>query len=212
MIGARDMAFPVLNMVSFWIALPAAIIMLEGFFVPGGMPRRAGPPMRRCPPLRCIRRSTEGATVVVHQPYYSGVLLHPGGDQLHHHRNQYGRPGMTFFRLPLVFGPCSSWRSWCCWRCPCSSQRLHAAIRPTLRRTFSCCGGVVSLSQQHLFWFFGHPGGVHLDPSSDGHCVGRHRPPSPASRSSAIARWCTPSSASASCSGSSGVTTCSRAA
>ena len=36
MIGARDMAFPVINMLSFWVALPAAIIMLAGFFVPGG--------------------------------------------------------------------------------------------------------------------------------------------------------------------------------
>src|SRR5919202_2994499 len=36
MIGARDMAFPVLNMLSFWVALPAALLMLSGFFVPGG--------------------------------------------------------------------------------------------------------------------------------------------------------------------------------
>src|SRR5512147_2582950 len=36
MIGARDMAFPVLNMLSFWIALLAGIIMLCGFFVAGG--------------------------------------------------------------------------------------------------------------------------------------------------------------------------------
>src|SRR5919109_2694047 len=36
MIGARDMAFPVLNMLSFWTAVPATILMLAGFFVPGG--------------------------------------------------------------------------------------------------------------------------------------------------------------------------------
>jgi cytochrome c oxidase subunit 1 len=36
MIGARDMAFPRLNMISFWVAVLAGIVMLAGFFVPGG--------------------------------------------------------------------------------------------------------------------------------------------------------------------------------
>src|SRR5216117_4328125 len=36
MIGARDMAFPTLNMLSFWTTFTAGIIMLVGFFVPGG--------------------------------------------------------------------------------------------------------------------------------------------------------------------------------
>src|SRR6266851_2074534 len=36
MIGARDMAFPKLNMLSFWAGAVAGVIMLSGFFVPGG--------------------------------------------------------------------------------------------------------------------------------------------------------------------------------
>src|SRR5213593_4222516 len=36
MIGARDMAFPFLNMLSFWVTLSAGLIMLSGFFVPQG--------------------------------------------------------------------------------------------------------------------------------------------------------------------------------
>ncbi len=37
MIGARDMAFPLLNMLSFWVAVPSpACIMLASFFVTGG--------------------------------------------------------------------------------------------------------------------------------------------------------------------------------
>ena len=36
MIGTRDMAFPILNMLSFWFAVLAAVIMTIGFFVPGG--------------------------------------------------------------------------------------------------------------------------------------------------------------------------------
>src|SRR5438046_8048386 len=36
MIGARDMAFPFLNMLSFWTTFSAGLIMLSGFFVEGG--------------------------------------------------------------------------------------------------------------------------------------------------------------------------------
>src|SRR5258708_17746273 len=36
MIGARSLAFPTLNMLSFWTTLTAGIIMLSGVFVPGG--------------------------------------------------------------------------------------------------------------------------------------------------------------------------------
>ena len=36
MIGAGDMAFPKLNMLSFWVAFVSGIVMLASFFVPGG--------------------------------------------------------------------------------------------------------------------------------------------------------------------------------
>src|SRR5271169_2651223 len=36
MIGARDMAFPVLNMISYWTFLPGVLTILASFFVPGG--------------------------------------------------------------------------------------------------------------------------------------------------------------------------------
>src|ERR687883_346610 len=36
MIGARDMAFPKLNMLSYWFMWPAFAIILASFFVPGG--------------------------------------------------------------------------------------------------------------------------------------------------------------------------------
>src|SRR5258705_4968468 len=36
MCGARDMVFPYLNMVSYWVYLLAVLILVGGFFVPGG--------------------------------------------------------------------------------------------------------------------------------------------------------------------------------
>jgi cytochrome c oxidase subunit 1 len=36
LIGARDMAFPFLNMLSYWTLVPAILVLLASFFVPGG--------------------------------------------------------------------------------------------------------------------------------------------------------------------------------
>ena len=41
MVGARDMVFPYLNMLSYWTYLLAVIVLLASFFVPGG-PTGAG--------------------------------------------------------------------------------------------------------------------------------------------------------------------------
>ena len=53
MIGADDMAFPTLNMLSYWFMWPAFVCMISSFFVPGG----AG--CRRLDRLsHAVRRST----------------------------------------------------------------------------------------------------------------------------------------------------------
>ena len=36
MVGARDMVFPYLNMISFWMFFVAVAVLLASFFVPGG--------------------------------------------------------------------------------------------------------------------------------------------------------------------------------
>ena len=36
MIGAPDMAFPRLNMLSYWLYLAGGLVMIAGFFLPGG--------------------------------------------------------------------------------------------------------------------------------------------------------------------------------
>src|SRR3954453_7070343 len=41
MVGARDMAFPYVNMLSYWVYLLAVLVLVAGFFVPGG-PTGAG--------------------------------------------------------------------------------------------------------------------------------------------------------------------------
>src|SRR5260370_4156406 len=41
MLGARDMVFPFVNMLSYWVYLLAVLVLLASFFVPGG-PTGAG--------------------------------------------------------------------------------------------------------------------------------------------------------------------------
>src|SRR3954466_10079125 len=51
-IGAEDMAFPVLNMLSFWTTFLALVVMVAAFFVPGGAPLggwTAYPPLSAIP-------------------------------------------------------------------------------------------------------------------------------------------------------------------
>src|SRR6266567_4320272 len=53
-IGAEDMAFPVLNMLSFWTTFLALCVMVAAFFVPGGAPLAgwtAYPPLSAVGPL-----------------------------------------------------------------------------------------------------------------------------------------------------------------
>ena len=57
-IGARDMAFPFLNMLSFWTVVPGAIIILISFFVEGGA---AASGWTAYPPLSAIRSAIPGS-------------------------------------------------------------------------------------------------------------------------------------------------------
>src|SRR3984885_5986194 len=102
MIGARDMAFPLLNLLSFWVSAVAGVIMVSSFFVPGGA---AAAGWTSYAPLSAV-------------PNYTGVdwgqnlwcisLIGLGMGSLTGAIN-YRTPslnrrprGMTFFRLPLV--------------------------------------------------------------------------------------------------------------
>src|SRR5882762_677699 len=56
-IGAADMAFPVLNMLSFWITFIGYIVMLAAFFVVGGAPLHG---WTGYPPLSALRSAGPG--------------------------------------------------------------------------------------------------------------------------------------------------------
>lgn len=159
MIGAGDMAFPVLNMLSFWVAVPAALLLLYSFFVPGGAAAGGW---------------TMYATLSANAQY-SGVdwginlwiisLLVLGVSSLMGSINyittivNMRAPGMTWFRLPLTIWSLFITAILLLLALPVLTAALVMLLFDrTLGTSFFLPeGGGQPLLWQHLFWFFGHP-------------------------------------------------------
>ncbi len=158
-IGAHDMAFPRINMASFWLALLAGLIMTASFFVPNG-PIRSGwtnyAPLAARPDLSgvtvgqmlwCVSIVVLGLSSVLGSLNYITTVIN--------HR----APGMTWFRMPL-----SVWALFI-------TAILGVLALPVLQGAaimllfdnvlgthfFDPVAGGQALLWQHLFWFFGHP-------------------------------------------------------
>ena len=159
MIGTRDMAFPVLNMLSFWLAVVAAVIMAAGFFVPGG---HAAAGWTGYAPLSADPQWTG---VAWGQNLWAISLLIQGFSSLVGSINyittiiNMRAPGMTFFRLPLVIWSLFIVAILLLLAFPVLSSALALLIFDRLAGTtfFTATAGGDPLLWQHLFWFFGHP-------------------------------------------------------
>ena len=158
-IGAHDMAFPRLNMASFWTALLAGLIMLAGFFTPEGAPR-AG--WTAYTPLSA---EAEYSGVYYGQVLWSISLICLGLSSILGSTNYITTvinnraPGMTWFRLPL-----SVWALFITAILGLLALPVlaGAAIMLVFDQTigthfFDPGAGGQALLWQHLFWFFGHP-------------------------------------------------------
>ena len=158
-VGAADMAFPRLNMFSFWLAVPAGFMMLGSFAVEGGA---AGAGWTSYAPLSA---SGEFTGVYLGQQLWLGSLFILGFSSIFGSVNyvttiiNMRAPGLTWFRLPLA-----TWAlfvtSWLILLAmPILAGGLIMLLTDqTLGTTFFRpeTGGE-PLLWQHLFWYFGHP-------------------------------------------------------
>jgi len=159
MIGARDMAFPKLNMLSFWVGAVAGVILLSSFFVTGG-PAAAGwtsyAPLSAVPiytgvdwgqNLWCISIIVLGASSLMGSINYITTII-----------NMRTR-GMYFFRLPLVIWSLFITAILLLLALPVLTTAIALLLFDRLGGThfFLPSGGGEPLLWQHLFWFFGHP-------------------------------------------------------
>jgi len=158
-LGAHDMAFPRINMASFWAALLAGLVMLSSLFVPEGA-ARAGwtmyAPLSARPDLSgaglgqqlwCVAIILLGLSSILGSLNYITTVINMRA------------PGMTWFRMPLSIWALFITAILGLLALPVLSG---AAIMLLFDQTigthfFDPAAGGQALLWQHLFWFFGHP-------------------------------------------------------
>ncbi|GAB2830486.1 aa3-type cytochrome oxidase subunit I [Streptomyces daliensis] len=155
-IGSPDVAFPRLNMLSFWLFLFGGIIVLSSFLVPSG-PAAFG--WFAYAPLNSLTRSPGiGADLWIMGLALAGFGTILGAVNFLTTIIGMRAPGMTMFRMPVFT-----------WNTLFTSILILIAF-PVLAAALLCLeadrrfGAVVfesanggALLWQHLFWFFGHP-------------------------------------------------------
>jgi len=171
MIGARDMAFPTLNMFSYWFMPPAMLFITYSFFPEGGAPE-AG--WTSYPPLTVFRWATPGS--LNGQTYWLLALLCVGLSSLLGSINyittivMLRAPGMKMFRLPMTIWGMFITALLQAFALPVLTSALIMQVLDRVAGTnfFSPVGWSVAnappvvgggnpLLFQHLFWFYSHP-------------------------------------------------------
>jgi cytochrome c oxidase subunit I len=155
-IGAPDVAFPRLNMFSYWLFLFGGVIVLCGLAVPGGGPDYGW--TAYAPLNSAVRTPGVGADMWIMGLALAGFGTILGAVNFLTTILAMRAPGMTMFRMPIFT-----------WNTFFTSIMVLMAF-PVLAAALLCLeadrrfGAVVfdarfggTLLWQHLFWFFGHP-------------------------------------------------------
>src|SRR4249919_2383626 len=165
MIGAEDMAFPTLNMLSYWFMWPAFIAMGSSFFVEGGA-AKAG--WTSYPPLSLT--DLNGQTLWLIGLTFVGVSSMMGSVNYLTTIIQMRAPGMTMFRLPMTIWAMFITAILQAFALPVLTAAGFMQLADlTLGTGFfipegwsannapHSAGGGHPLLWQHLFWFYSHP-------------------------------------------------------
>ena len=153
-IGAPDMAFPRMNNLSFWLLIPAALLGVAAFFVPGGAPDVG---WTLYAPLTV--QQGMGMDLVIFAVHILGASSIMGSINIIVTILNMRAPGMSLMKMPMF-----AW-TWLI------TAYLLIAIMPVLAGAvtmtltdrhfgtsfFNAAGGGDPVLYQHLFWFMGHP-------------------------------------------------------
>jgi cytochrome c oxidase subunit 1 len=159
MVGARDMAFPRLNMLSVWTLTLSSIVLLISFFVPGGA-ASAGwtgyPPLSARPIYTGVNWGLNLWILALALEFASFLM---GGINFLTTPANLRAPGLWMFRLPFLV-----------WMQMTAAVLFMLSVGPLIGGAVMLLldrvagtsfylpqGGGDPLLWQHLFWFFGHP-------------------------------------------------------
>ena len=169
MLGARDMVFPYVNMISYWVYLFAVLLLLASFFTPGG-PTGSGWTLY---PPQAILPGTPGSgwgiTLMVISLVFFVIGFTMGGLNYVVTVLQARTRGMTLMRMPLTIWAIFTATVLALLAFPALLVSCIMMTLDNLLGTSYFMPAIVSLGQQldysggspvlfqHLFWFFGHP-------------------------------------------------------
>jgi cytochrome c oxidase subunit 1 len=166
MIGTDDMAFPTLNMLSFWIFFLSTVVLLASIFVPGGA---FGGGWTMYPPFSAqgyvnpnpnfLTALFSGTSLLILAVALELVAMLMGGINFLVTTINKRAKGMTPFRIPLIV-----------WFIDIAAVIFMFSVGPLVAGAFMLLfdnifatgffdphrGGDPML-WEHLFWFFGHP-------------------------------------------------------
>jgi cytochrome c oxidase subunit 1 len=171
MIGAEDMAFPTLNMLSYWFMWPAFICFGASFFMAGGGPAAgwtvyatlssnpaAAPGSHAAQTLWLFGLTFVGVSSMMGSVNYMTTIINMRA------------PGMTMFRLPLTIWAMFITAILQAFALPVLTAAGFMQLMDRLLGTgfFTPAGSVINntvhtagggqpLLWQHLFWFYSHP-------------------------------------------------------
>lgn len=171
MIGADDMAFPILNMLSYWFMWPAIFCFGASFFCAGN---GAAGGWTSYPALSALQEASPGSGMA--QTWWLFGLTFVGFSSMMGSINymttiiNMRAPGMTLFRMPLTIWAMFITAILQSFALPVLTAAGFMLVADRmLGTTFFIPGGIVvndgdptvgggqTLLWQHLFWFYSHP-------------------------------------------------------
>ena len=170
MVGARDMVFPYVNMLSYWVYLLAVLVLVASFFAPGG-PTGAG--WTLYPPQSILSGTPGGQDWGIILMLVSLILFIIGftmGGLNYVVTTLQGRTrGMTLMRMPLTVWGIFTATILALLAFPALFVACVMTLFDRLLHTSFFMPSLVEMGKlanynggspilfQHLFWFFGHP-------------------------------------------------------